>query len=362
MAVGLVVAVAAVGAAWVTLHGLGQSAPSSPTRLERLQGAATDIRSALGKVQGELDRNRKLVSTIVARQSDLTPLLSHLAAKYRMGGPKERSRLRREIQALRAHQESLTQRLQLLAAHHGELVAKARSLQDMLDRIPPGHQEHADCRVLHRFHLRTRATAEELRSGAPTAVPGGGDRPGAGRCGARRVVVLRSSGEWKNYRDVGNLWTLRYPPSWQVQPFGSDPADFRGVLVSNVSFRFLHPHPTGYNTSAWDMSGLPANAVVVQVQLSDFGPLGPTVRPGPGSRSPNGGLHLVNHPLGFLGLDVEPNTITNFDGFAAMAYLNGTATDADGNSYAIGLSAMRVFQGFYRTADGSLGHGTFVFI
>ena len=64
----------------------------------------------------------------------------------------------------------------------------------------------------------------------------------------------------------------------------------------------------------------------------------------------------------FMGLDVEPNVITNFKGFTAMAYLNGTAVDADGNTYAIGLSDMRVFQGFYRTADGSLAHGTFVFI
>ena len=37
-----------------------------------------------------------------------------------------------------------------------------------------------------------------------------------------------------------------------------------------------------------------------------------------------------------------------------MGYLSGTAVDSDGNTYLIGLSDMRVFQGFYRTADGSL--------
>jgi hypothetical protein len=63
-----------------------------------------------------------------------------------------------------------------------------------------------------------------------------------------------------------------------------------------------------------------------------------------------------------MGLDIEPNTITNFDGFTAMAYLNGTAVDADGNTLAIGLSDMRVFQGTYRSADGSTHHGTFAFI
>jgi hypothetical protein len=81
---------------------------------------------------------------------------------------------------------------------------------------------------------------------------------------------------------------------------------------------------------------------------------------------PNGPIIHVFSPgptdLGFMGLDIEPNTITNFNGFAAMAYMNGTAVDAEGNTYAIGLSDMRVFQGTYRSADGSTHHGTFAFI
>jgi hypothetical protein len=81
---------------------------------------------------------------------------------------------------------------------------------------------------------------------------------------------------------------------------------------------------------------------------------------------PNGPIIHVFAPgpteFGDMGLDVEPTTITNFDGFTAMAYLNGSAVGADGTPYAIGLSDMRVFQGSYRTADGSLAHGTFVFI
>jgi hypothetical protein len=81
---------------------------------------------------------------------------------------------------------------------------------------------------------------------------------------------------------------------------------------------------------------------------------------------PNGPVIHVFAPgpteSGFMGLDIEPTSITNFDGFTAMAYLNGTAMDAEGNTSAIGLSDMRVFQGTYRTADGSLAHGTFAFI
>ena len=65
--------------------------------------------------------------------------------------------------------------------------------------------------------------------------------------------------------------------------------------------------------------------------------------------------------LGFMGEDVEPNTITNFRGFSALAYIAGTATDADGNTYTM-LNDMRVFQGTYVSADGSVLHGTFAFI
>jgi hypothetical protein len=53
------------------------------------------------------------------------------------------------------------------------------------------------------------------------------------------------------------------------------------VLVSNVPFQFSHPHPhrVGYSTTAWDMKGLPQTAAVVQVQLGDFGPIGPLQPP-----------------------------------------------------------------------------------
>ena len=65
--------------------------------------------------------------------------------------------------------------------------------------------------------------------------------------------------------------------------------------------------------------------------------------------------------LGLMGEDVEPNTITNFQGFSALAYIAGTATDADGNTYTM-LNDMRVFQGTYVSADGSVLNGTFAFI
>lgn len=72
---------------------------------------------------------------------------------------------------------------------------------------------------------------------------------------------------------------------------------------------------------------------------------------------------FVPGPLGvnplFEGEDVEPNGITNFRGFIAMAVLGGTATDAAGQVYDM-MSDMRVYQGEYVAADGSHHHGTFV--
>lgn len=65
--------------------------------------------------------------------------------------------------------------------------------------------------------------------------------------------------------------------------------------------------------------------------------------------------------LGLMGENIEPNVITNFDGFVAMAYVNGTATDADGNNYTM-LTDMRIMQGTYVAADGSVNFGTFAFI
>jgi hypothetical protein len=65
--------------------------------------------------------------------------------------------------------------------------------------------------------------------------------------------------------------------------------------------------------------------------------------------------------LGLQGENIEPNVITNFDGFVAMAYVNGTATDADGVAYTM-LTDIRIMQGTYVAADGSVNFGTFALI
>lgn len=65
--------------------------------------------------------------------------------------------------------------------------------------------------------------------------------------------------------------------------------------------------------------------------------------------------------LGLMGENVEPGTITDFDGFSALAYIAGTATDADGNTYSM-VNDIRVFRGTYVSEDGSVLTGTFAFI
>jgi hypothetical protein len=58
------------------------------------------------------------------------------------------------------------------------------------------------------------------------------------------------------------------------------------------------------------------------------------------------------------GLDVEPGTITNFQGFTAYAVLAGQAEGRDGKSYNVEFD-MRVMDGEYIAEDGSNQHGVF---
>lgn len=83
--------------------------------------------------------------------------------------------------------------------------------------------------------------------------------------------------------------------------------------------------------------------------------------PIPGGLAP--GVHIfAPGPPGIgMGLDVDPNGITNFNGFAALAYLSGIATDSNNNTYNLS-SDMRLYRGEYISSDGTHHRGTFVFI
>jgi hypothetical protein len=62
-----------------------------------------------------------------------------------------------------------------------------------------------------------------------------------------------------------------------------------------------------------------------------------------------------------MGLNKERTTVGNFEGGTALAYLLGTATGSDGEEYGLELD-LRVSEGMYQAADGSVNRGLFAMI
>ncbi len=62
-----------------------------------------------------------------------------------------------------------------------------------------------------------------------------------------------------------------------------------------------------------------------------------------------------------MGLDVEPNTITDFKGWVAYAVLAGEAVDGDGTTYPCEFD-VRAMKGSYLTEDGSEHEASFAFL
>ena len=60
------------------------------------------------------------------------------------------------------------------------------------------------------------------------------------------------------------------------------------------------------------------------------------------------------------GFDVEPSTITDFNGFTALAYHVGSARASDGRTYNLETD-IRAFEG-EDVADGAVRHGSFALI
>jgi hypothetical protein len=69
-------------------------------------------------------------------------------------------------------------------------------------------------------------------------------------------------------------------------------------------------------------------------------------------------LPFSGGPLG--GLDVEPGTITDFDGSSAVAFHVGTAQGSDGNTYNLETD-IRAFRGEY-VVDGVAHRGSFALV
>ena len=87
--------------------------------------------------------------------------------------------------------------------------------------------------------------------------------------------------------------------------------------------------------------------------------------PVPGS--PNFAPFHVWAPVAVDSIDAEPATITNFNGVAGIAYLNGTVRRTNmltGHTDVLPFmdADMRFMQGVYRGADGMPRQGTFGFV
>ena len=106
-------------------------------------------------------------------------------------------------------------------------------------------------------------------------------------------------------------------------------------------------------------TGLPAPAAAES--------LAPVPIPG-GSPALGGNFHVFGPALpGFDPVDAEPSSITNFDGFVGLAYINGLVTRTNtttNESQPLQFlnSDMRFMTGNYRGLDGKLHHGTFGFV
>jgi hypothetical protein len=61
-----------------------------------------------------------------------------------------------------------------------------------------------------------------------------------------------------------------------------------------------------------------------------------------------------------MGLDVEPSTLTDFQGYTAYAVISGQAEGSDGKIYNVEFD-VRVMEGDYIAEDGSAQNGVFGF-
>jgi len=86
--------------------------------------------------------------------------------------------------------------------------------------------------------------------------------------------------------------------------------------------------------------------------------------PIPGGTPALGGGFHVYAPAAIDSVDAEPATITDFNGFVGLAYINGTVARRQKSTGRIDVlpfigSDMRFMQGVYRAQDGRVRRGAF---
>jgi hypothetical protein len=138
--------------------------------------------------------------------------------------------------------------------------------------------------------------------------------------------------------------------------------------------RFIHTAAAGATALAFG-SGLSSRALARDDHIGHDEPL-PEPKPIPGEvdlselglEPPYDFIHeFLPGPKGVVlpftkvvleGHNVEPSTITDFDGATALAYHVGKATGSDGKTYNLETD-FRVMQGDYVSVEGTRRHGTF---
>jgi hypothetical protein len=140
------------------------------------------------------------------------------------------------------------------------------------------------------------------------------------------------------------------------------PNDAASVTIPPTNAFVLHRHAERMAT-AW------RTRYLVPGQAAPRGTRWITTPPGDASPVPiPGGIFPGAHvwvpgpvELGFQGVDIEPQVITDFHGDVGMAYMLGVATGSDGNTYDL-FTDMRVYAGNYISVDGRHRRGTFGFV
>jgi hypothetical protein len=110
----------------------------------------------------------------------------------------------------------------------------------------------------------------------------------------------------------------------------------------------------GHGDHGHRRSQVPPNPILGGFQVPD-GPLFRVFAPGPPD------VTLPFTQVALEGLDAETSTLTDFSGFAAVAFHVGTAPDRDGVQYNLETD-IRAYQGPYVDTAGTKRFGTFAFI
>lgn len=116
------------------------------------------------------------------------------------------------------------------------------------------------------------------------------------------------------------------------------------------------------------MAGAVAGTGLWNPKRAEAASIDPVPIPG-GSPALGGAYHIFGPtPDGSLDpIDAEPATITDFNGVAALAYINGNVTRTNTKTGEVRelpmmLSDMRLMRGLYRGVDGNLHQGAFALV